>query len=240
MKSRNWILSLSAGLALGACLLTPGTTQAGIIAIDLPGDVVPGTGVVYTSYTTLMPITVPNFTLFNSVTGGGLTATFSANLNARTATSVTAPGGGWGSWSEAPFSERPAGGTIRVGFHQGSVPLTINLSAGVDVFGFELEGNLLAANTFTAEYFNGATSLGSITRSVVGASGARLFAGVEPGGDLIDRIVVSGTDTTGFGTAQYRFHQGGGGPVVPEPASLTLLGLGGLALVGYARRRRQL
>lgn len=229
MKRKNVLLG---GLALCVSLLTPGIARPAIIAISNPGDIVPGTGQVYTSYTTLLPITVPNFTNFTSLSDANLTASFSAALNAR-----TAPGGGWASWSSAPFSERPAAGTIRVAFHQAAAPLTINLSGGVDVFGFELEGNQFQVFSFTAEYFSGAASLGSITQTIDGSGGARLFAGVENGGSLIDRVVVSGANSTGFAIGQVRYHLGA--EVIPEPTSVMLLSLGGVAVAGYLWRRRR-
>jgi hypothetical protein len=231
MKRKNGFHLLFGGLALCVSLLTPGVARPAIIPIGNPGDMVPGTGQVYTTYTTLLPITVPNFTDFGSLSDANLTASFSTALNAR-----TAPGGGWASWSAAPFSERPAAGIIRVAFYPLVTPLTISLNDGVDLFGFELEGNAFEVNSFTAEYFSGATSLGVITRSIDGSGGARLFAAIEPGSALIDRVVVSGNDS--FAIAQVRYHLGAE-QVIPEPTSVMLVSLGGVAVAGYLWRRRR-
>ena len=73
-------------LAASFLLATSATTQAGLTAISQPTSD-------YLSSTTLIPITVSNFTNIASLSDANLTISFSDALQAR-----TVPAGGWATW----------------------------------------------------------------------------------------------------------------------------------------------
>jgi hypothetical protein len=208
-------------LAVLALMFAASPASAAIVPISNPGDPVPG-GTPYTSWTTVVPF--PASGTFTSITDGILTVGFSTTM-----TRFTHPGS-WLTWSSAPFSEFPGVNPLPLGYSP-ATSLTMTLSTAVDTFGFELEPNPFAVFSFTADFFEGATLLGSITRSVDGTAGARLFAGFETSGARITRVVVTGP--ADFAIAQVRYH-------LPEPASLIIAGMVGVGLCGgYLARRRK-
>src|SRR5262249_34104662 len=74
---------------------------------------------------------------------------------------------------------------------------------------FEVESNSFDTFLFTVTYFSGPTMLGSISRMVTGAAGARLMA-VDSSGLGITRVVVTAPpETIGFSIAQIRYELGG-------------------------------
>jgi hypothetical protein len=134
-----------------------------------------------------------DFTSVTSVTDGVQTVTFDETLEKRQVPNT------WGTWSSPPFSESP---TPAVLFNPFDSTLTLTLSQPSEVFGFELEPNAFGFYTYTAEFFSGAVSLGSITQTVEGFAGARLYAAsTEP----ITRVEISGEDSSGFAIAQLRY-----------------------------------
>jgi len=74
--------------------------------------------------------------------------------------------------------------------------------------------------------------LGTISRNVDGDAGARLFAAQS---DVpIAYVVFSSDDEWGVGAFRYG-NLGGPSPVIPEPGTMLLMGIGGLA-IGLGRR----
>lgn len=158
-----------------------------------------------------------------SITDGTLTVGFSDSMAQRQVP------GGWGTWSSPPNSESATPAVLR---NLDISSLTLALSQDVTTFGLELESNAFGAFDFTAQFFDGLTEIGSITRSVNGNAGARLFAGTS---DIaFDRVVISVAGTTGFALAQVRYDLAA---QVPEPGTLALVGLAALGLFGARRRQ---
>jgi hypothetical protein len=84
------------------------------------------------------------------------------------------------------------------------------------VFGFELEPNN-GTQTVAVTFYNGATPLGTITRSVPYASGALLFAASST--TPITRVVLTvPAGAGGFAMAQFRFGNAAAVPAMRIPA----------------------
>lgn len=177
----------------------------------------------YLAATTLIPVTDPDFTALNSITDGVLTVNFSAPVEARTVP------GSWSTWSSPPFSETS---TPRTLWTQSRNLIALNFSSVVQTFGFEAEPNAFVINPFTADFYNGATLVGSIVQNVDGNGGARLFAASSITG--FDSVVI--TSTSDFAFAQLRY--GEEIPPVPEPATMALVGVGLMGVLAKRRARK--
>jgi hypothetical protein len=141
-------------------------------------------------------------------------------------------GAGWATWGSPPDTEQS---NPRVLWTQGSTSLTFTFSDVLTGFGFEAQPNPFGVYDITAEFFSGAVSLGTITRSVDGNGGARLFAAAADFGDTISSVVV--TSSADFAVAQLRYTIPSG--IIPEPATWAMM-IAGFGLVGVAARRRRL
>lgn len=180
----------------------------------------------YIAGTQLAPITAANLSVVTSVTNGSQTVTFSTPLQARTVPSS------WATWGSPPNTESS---TPRVVAEiTGSIgALTLTLSAPATTVGFEVEPN---ANThsITADFRNGATSLGTITRSTSGSSGALLFAATTTT-PITSVVLTIPTAAAGFALAQVRTNVGvvTGVPTL-GPAALIILTL---LILAYGARQ---
>ena len=133
---------------------------------------------------------------------------FSTSMNVRRIAS------GWATWSH--------GYTGVVYYTNGATSMTMSLPADTGAFLAYVEPNPFTWQTFTATADDGT----SVSFSAHGSSGANGFGFYGTGGTTITSIAVTGS--TDFAIGEFY------GAVVPEPGSLALLGLGGLALI---RRR---
>jgi hypothetical protein len=181
----------------------------------------------YLSSTIKAPITAPDNGVFNTLTAGAFQLTLSTELSAGTVP------GNWATWGSAPDAEESA---PRVGILFNSSSWTLTLSEPVSTFGVEVEPNQFSAFDFTLNFFQNATQIGSITRSVDGQAGSRLFAGTASGGDYITSVTMISGDSSGFAAAQFRV---AGVTAVPEPASAVMNLVAGLGLYGAVARRRR-
>jgi hypothetical protein len=150
------------------------------------------------------------------------------------------PGGGWATWNSPPAVESSTPKVLAV--TTGLTSFTITLGTPFTVFGFELEPNN-GTQSITATYYNSATVLGTITRSVVGTSGALLFA-ASSSTPITSVVLTVPAGASGFAMAQIRH----GSLVVSSALATPALGMpamGGLAMALLAAgvllaRRRQL
>jgi hypothetical protein len=190
-------------------------------------------GGTYQTATTKIDISgIPDLTTVSSVSGGGLTVTLSDTM---TKGSVPSTFTTWGSPPDTESSTPPILNT----FNNPNVNTrTLSFSENLSVFGVEVEPGAFGLHTMTMEFFEGAVLVGSVSRSVDGNAGARILAGEST--TPFDSVVITEStpdpDDESFAIAQLRFQTAPA--AVPEPATLTLLGLGALSLMGYARRRK--
>ncbi len=184
----------------------------------------------YTGGTTILAITGADLTPAPSLTDGTQTATFSTGLQARTVP------GTWATWGSPPNTE---GATPRVVTEiTGAVTtLTITLSASTNTFGFEFEPNA-GTQSISAAFMDGATTLGTVTRTVAGTSGALLFAASSTT-PITSVVLTVPAGAGGFALARLRY-EGVPAPAVPLPSTLILCGVGILLLAarGLLERRQ--
>ncbi|WP_026610525.1 PEP-CTERM sorting domain-containing protein [Methylocaldum szegediense] len=114
---------------------------------------------------------------------------------------------------------------------------TFTFSQPLSIFGLEAEPVVFNTVNITLEFYNGDDLVGSITHDLRGLAGARLFAALATDGDVFTKAVLTTTDPTGFGTAQYRYALAQA-QTVPEPSTLALIAMGPLGF-GYQQLRRR-
>lgn len=209
-------------LLLGSFIYVSSTAHAGLIQISNPDAS-------YVAATTNIAITQPDGTDITSLSDGVLTIDFSHVREVH-----TVPSGGWSTWSSPPDSETDAPRVLTADNYNSSLSsLTLTFSNPVNIFGVEAEGDPFDIRTFTASFFNGINLVGSFTRDINGAAGARLLAASASGGDIFTSVTIS--TNVDFALAQFRYSLASAS--IPEPGSLALLSIG-IATVGFLRRRR--
>jgi hypothetical protein len=112
------------------------------------------------------------------------------------------PGGSWATWGSPPFTEGPTPGLIE---SLGSTHLTITLSKAKRITGMEMEPEHFGLNRITAQFMHGTSVVATVSRSVEGDAGARLFAiATSPPTQTVNKIVITTTDPGGFAIAKLR------------------------------------
>jgi len=211
-----------------------GVTLAGILALGIAAvpsqaqfAVISQPDAAYLSATSLLPITVADFTDVSAVTDGTFTVDLSSPMNAR-----TVPGGGWATWGAPPDSE---GATPRVLYSNDATSVTLTFDHPVNIFGLEAEPNRFDLAHFTATFLNGATTVGSIDLDINGSAGARLLAASDLTGQFTS-VNILARDTFAIGLLRYGV--AGPSPNVPEPGAVALFAGMGVAGSGFLLRRR--
>lgn len=125
----------------------------------------------YVSNTCVIDLSaIPDFTVLNSVSGCGVTVSFSTPLEKR---SVPAS---WGTWGSPPYTETA---TPNILYSAGATSVTLTYSSKSRRIGFEAEPNPFEIHKFVADFRKGnGAAIGSVSRKIDGTSGARLLAGV--------------------------------------------------------------
>jgi hypothetical protein len=187
----------------------------------------------YTGGTTVVSIPGANLSTTNTLTDGTETFTFSNTVDVR-----TVPAGGWATWASPPNVESSTPKVLAI--TTGLTSFTITLSPPRATFGIEIEPNN-GTQPITLTYFNGATTLGTISQSIVGTSGARLFA-ASSSTPITSVSLTIPSGASGFAMAQFRYGSTFLGATTAVPAA-GLPALSGLALAllagGSLLARRQ-
>jgi hypothetical protein len=181
----------------------------------------------YVAGTTLVDLSaLADDDTLSGITQGSQTITFS-----QTMTKTTVPAG-WATWGAPPATETS---TPEVLYQEVSRVLDLTLSQAATIFGLELEPDIFGSYPIKADFYNGATLVGSISQTVAGQAGARLFAADDAAG--FTRVVLEETSSTsrGFAMAQLRF---GPEPASAVPGPLPLLGAAAAFRCSRRLRRR--
>lgn len=223
-KIRGTRLLAVIAMALG---LSPAWTHAGFTTIL---DTDAGAVASYLAATTEMTIPGKTGDAISSVTGPDLTISFTSTL-------AGVQSADWGNWATPTTPD-----VLWTSLFATSVTLDLSASSTVTTFGFEAEPRTFDLHDIRAEFFNGATSLGSITLKIDGDGGSRLLAatldnfGADLGNtDKFTRVVISSDIDFAFGRIRYAATSN----QVPEPGTIVMLiGAAGVAIPVFARRRR--
>jgi hypothetical protein len=157
----------------------------------------------YTSSTTLIPITIADFATTTSLADAFLTVTFDHTLTAATVPTS------FNNWGSPPNTES---NSPRIIGEMTGGELALTFSRPVGTFGVEAESNYSGTNTITADFYNGAALVGSITQSVttpgapagMAADGALLFA-ASTDAQFTSVVITFASGTPGVVLAQVRY-----------------------------------
>ncbi|MFO0890700.1 MAG: DUF11 domain-containing protein [Isosphaeraceae bacterium] len=158
--------------------------------------------VIYTALTTNMSGSIPpNGDTTSALNDGDQVLTFSSALEA-----ATVPLGGWSTWNSPPAVESDA---PRVLFtSDATTTLTVTFSEATKIFGIEVEPNENESTEgwlISVAFMDGSTTVGTVARTVVGDSGALLFAGSTPDQQFTSVVITAAAGANGFAIAQPRY-----------------------------------
>jgi hypothetical protein len=112
-------------------------------------------------------------------------------------------------------------------------PLDIKFQSGVGEVGLGVQSSTIGAHTFTVTAYEGAAA--KLMFTVPGNSFVSFIGVAALNGEAISELLISEDDNDiVFGPLTF-----GTPSPVPEPASLTMLGIGAISLMGYGLRRRR-
>lgn len=169
-------------------------------------------------------------TTVSSATDLGLTVGFSGSV-----TQTLAQSGGWTGWSHGYT------GTVWHTTDSASkTSVTLNLPTGTKAFYlYVMPGLLTGSANVTIDTVSPASN-GPLTQLVNVSSGAHYFGAYVTDSSTLTQLSISvpGVPLNGFAFGEFGINNsngsGGGGGVVPEPTSMAIFGLSGLAF--FARR----
>jgi PEP-CTERM motif len=163
---------------------------------------------------------------------GGFITSLGPYLNFSNPQSENFVPGTWATWGCPPATESC---TPNVLWNEGFSTLTISFTSPLKTFGFELEPDNFAVEEVTAQFFNGASLVGTIDLFPNGSAGALLFAGTTD--SQFTSVVITDLAGGDFAIAELR---GRPAPSTPEPGTMVLLGTGLLGALAVMRRKMNL
>ncbi len=197
-------------------------------AIDCSATILSTPSPSYLANTVPISFGDPDEALIDSISGGGLTIQFSSLMRASTV------GDNWASWGSPPDTESATPRVLWSGLDDDFFPvtaITLLLSSAVSVFGFEAEPGPTEFHTLTASFFSKGVLQESISQSVNGNAGARLFAARAHPGELLDSVTI--TSDTDWAAGQFRF-----ATAISTPSSFNTVLIGLAALIAILLTRR--
>ena len=209
---RKSILTLAA--ALFAVGMAATTARADFQVIFQPNPV-------YLAETTKLAITDPDYTVTSAIGPIG----FSPSV-----TELTVPTS-WATWGCPPQTEDC---TPRVLWTGSSESLTFTLPSGNQALGFEAEPNIFEVEHIVADFYDGATLVGTVNYNISGQAGALLMAADTHTNQFTSVTITDTNGADGFAIGDIRY--GRPNSITPEPASMLLLGSGLLSLAGLRKR----
>lgn len=215
----NRVVATAVWLSLAGCI--PAFGQFNVIAVPVSS---------YTAGTSLVPITAADNATVTSITDGTQTIAFSGTDYARTVPDS------WYTWGAPPATESA---TPRVVAAFSVTSLTVALSVPSHTFGFEIEpngsGTTPQTYVITAQFYNGATLLGTVSQSINWQSGA-LLAAASDSTPITSVVITAPASANGFAMAQFRYGSTLLNPVyaTPLPGTFFMGGLGMMLLAAGA------
>lgn len=119
-------------------------------------------------------------------------------------------------------------------YNQGQGQIAVDFAQPISEFGFQVQNFDSGSTTFFLEAFNGLTSLGTFS-----VTGSTAFLGLRTDGETITRIIVGSTGNN-FAVGETHINYAPAPSGVPEPATITLLGMGTAGVVAAVRKRRKI
>jgi hypothetical protein len=215
----RWICAL----VVLAVLCGAGQVKADIVIVDL-GTAAPPTTLGGNAMTPFGPDPQPIFTQVASAISLAPAAT--VNFTNETQEHVTI-GSGWATWSNGYTGDVYANAYAGPDFNT----IAMSLGTPAKAFYFYAEPNAFSTFNITVTDQNG----GTYTAAVNGFAGANGFGLYGINGQQVASVTVTADPNAGgFAVGEF-----GIANPTPEPASLTLLGLGAAGLGGYLWRRRK-
>lgn len=212
----------------------------GLLAVAVPASAqfsaISSPAADYTGKTTKIAITgTDNTSVINSVTDGSMTISLSTPLTVH-----TVPGGGWSTWGSPPDTESSTPRVI--GIYSVLTSETLTLSTPAYTFGVELEPDTFSTFSVSVAFMNGSTTVGTVTRSVNGSAGARLFA-ASSSTPFTSVVITAPSGANGFALANFRYST-----AQPSAASIPTLSEWGIILTAcllalcalMVKRKRQM
>ena len=157
----GWTNTGTPATRTGQGSVAPTTEPTAIVPIDEHADYPSGTCVIDLS-------ALADFTQVSSLTGCGQTITVSPTAMKLSVSSS------WATWGSSPYTESAYPNVL---YTQGATSLKLSFSSRVGVAGVEAEPNPGDVHAMTAVFKRGSKTLGTVTRDINGASGARILGG---------------------------------------------------------------
>jgi hypothetical protein len=177
----------------------------------------------YLTGTAKLTVSAPNGYFVGALSDSAVSISFSAGGNYFPPISAST----FATWSSPPYSESSSPGQVL--YYRGmNIPgrsLYISFTEPLQTFGAEIQvESWNVTSPITATFYDGATQVGSISQTIGGVAGARLFAAHTDTAQFDKVVIYDPSSPTGFGIGQFRY------AVVPEPsvmyvAVLAILGL---------------